>query len=243
MKLALSQIEDFCRRHRINHRFVGGVAYTGWLNSKTSWTIDKKSKTLRFKNSNNLDARRNDGTRRDIDLIILNPSQKINKLMAEFIRSHPEFPPVSIEPVILEDTPQSIFPQFVTAIKKINNDYYFSFDEILEKISLKSLEPWKLKIDDLEITVRHPYADYLAYHFRVPSGVKPKDRQKVDLLKKISLGLDTSEFRSWEVYVQKLSSKKLKKFMTGIYWNSIGNFLGNRGTAFANKFTGSSVHI
>lgn len=236
---ALSQIEDFCQVHRIDHRFVGGVAYTGWLNSKTSWVI--KSKRVILKNANDLQAIRHDSTKRDIDLIILNPSQIINKLLAEFIKSHPEFPPVSIEPVILEATPPSIFPQFVTAIKKINGDYYLSFDDILQKISLKSLEPWKLKIDDLEITVRHPYADYLAYHFRTPSGVKPKDLEKVQLLGKISLEMDKSEYCDWEIYIQKLQAKKLKKFLTGFYWQTIGNFLGNRKTAWANKFTGSTI--
>ena len=239
MKQALTQIEDFCRRHRIDHRFVGGVAYTGWLNSKTSWAI--KSKKIILKNTNDLDAIRSDGTNRDIDLIILNPNQKINKLFKEFLKSHPEFPPVSIEPVILEDTPPSIFPQFVTAIKKIDGNFYLAFDEILQKISQKSLEPWKLTVNDLIITVRHPYADYLAYHFRTPSGVKPKDFDKVQLLGKISQDMDKSEYRNWELYIKKLQSKKLKKFLTGIYWNSIGNFLGNRKTAWANKFTGSQL--
>jgi hypothetical protein len=178
-------------------------------------------------------------------MIVLNPKSDSLTKLNKFCKSKFYFPPVSIEPVVTPHTPPSKLPQFVTALIYDGKNYFFQFDTIKQAIPKSTLQPWHLQLPSgSKITVRHPYADYLAYHFRTPSGLKPKDRHKVTLLKNLSDMLtDKADYQTWEYYIKALTNASgktaFKAKLTNLYWNTIGPSLAHsRLVAFANKFTG-----
>lgn len=276
MDTIIRDIENYCNTHGIEHRFVGGVSYTGLINPSTRYTIDIDKRIIAFKKHNKLEALRTDGTVRDIDLIIFTPSKQKMKDLKQYIKrlkasfqDKEAFPHISVEAAIYPSMGklQTMF-QFVTSILVDENgewgtgNIYLTFDNIKQKIPWKSLERWKVKLENgLTYTVRHPYADYLVYHFRMPSGIKPKDKEKVQKIKQLldetcllgkQKGTDYESheyYSSWVAYISKLHTSggwiKLKAFATKLYWDTIGTDIAHgKGPVskfflnFSNKFTG-----
>jgi hypothetical protein len=125
------------------------------------------------------------------------------------------------------------------------------------------MEDWKIIVGELQYTVRNPIADYFAYQFRSPSGIKPKDKDKLIMLGKLmqsvktegeKIGIDyfsQKYFAPWEEFINKIriTSDPLivtKKVLMSAYWLSIGEYIAHgRGLAktllsLHNKFTGKS---
>ncbi len=255
MEDMLKEIEEYGREHGIQHRFVGGVSYGGLLNERTSYAVDPLNHEVRLKKHNHLTLLREDGTVPDIDLIFFTQNQsEINKLK-EFIRelkwktrNRISFTPsISIEGirVLHEKNTKGQFFQYVTEIGIKNNQYYLFFDEIKEKISAESLEPWTVVLEDgTRYITRNPIADYYAYQFRSPSGVKQKDIEKVKLLKKLAAevvkeGLEHSivynskqYYQPWSNYIKKLQKSTLpavlsKRAILAWYWQTLGTPLSH----------------
>ncbi len=250
MEEMIVDIESFGKENGIKHRFVGGISYGGLLNDKTTYEISVLKREIKLKKHNQPTLLREDGTVRDIDIIFLTQNQaKITKLK-EYVRklkwktrNKISFTPsISIEGVrILDDRQKSgKFFQYVTEIGIKKGQHYLMFDEIKEKISIDSLEPWTVILEnDVRFTTRNPLADYYAYQFRSPSGVKQKDIDKVRLLKKLSAqvireGVKNSIFynskqyyQSWQQYIRKLQRSTLpavlsKRAILAWYWQTIG---------------------
>jgi hypothetical protein len=272
----IRDIETYCNAHSIEHRFVGGVSYTGIVNAATKCTIDIENRVISFKNHNKVEALRKDGTIRDIDLIVFTPSKQKIKELKTYIKTlraqapdKQTFPHISVEAAVYPSMGkiQTMF-QFVTSIL-IDKDgewgtgnIYLIFDNVKQKIPWKSLEKWYIQLENgLRYTVRHPYADYLAYHFRMPSGLKPKDRVKVATIKNLidetfmygkQKGLDyrsSAYYASWVSYISNLQTSggwvKVKAAATRLYWDTIGTDIAHgKGPLskiflnFSNKFTG-----
>lgn len=250
MEEMIVELESFGKENSINHRFVGGISYGGLLNEKTSYEIDVLKREIKLKRHNQLTLLRDDGTVRDIDLIFLTQNQtKILKLK-EYVRelkwktrNKISFTPsISIEGVrLIEDKQKSgQFFQYVTEIGIKNSQYYLMFDEIKEKISPNSLESWAVVLENgVSYTTRNPLADYYAYQFRSPSGIKQKDVEKVKLLKKLSVqvikeGVKNSilfnskqYYQPWQQYIRRLQRSTLpavlsKRAILAWYWQTIG---------------------
>ncbi|HSW96700.1 MAG TPA: hypothetical protein VLF89_02650 [Candidatus Saccharimonadales bacterium] len=263
----ISAIEIYCIKQQLNHRFVGGVSFGGLLNEKTSAEIDIDAKTIKLKRHNKETLLRNDKTIRDIDVIFFcNNKNKINKF-ASFItdlrKSHGNtgtFPDISYEPTIYPHFgKRNHFSQFVTALEvDEENNLYLAFDDVQQKISWESIEPWTVILEDgLTFTVRNPIADYYAYIFRSPAGPKPKDEKKLRYVKKlaeavVNLGkahnpqIDYESqlyYGSWQKYIEKLNKTEnpvtnTKKFWLKVYWQTIGTLFAHIFTRSGNNFTG-----
>src|SRR5258708_10746602 len=190
----IQNIEEYCNRENINHRFVGGVSFGGLLNKQTTYQINIKQKTIHLKNHNPLLLLRSDNTVKDIDLTTLCSDQQKIKNLKTYIMTRKQtaqkddiiFPEVSIENAIYTaKTKRSKVTQFVTALKvDKNNNLFLTFDDITQQIYWESIEPWTIRLEDkTHYTVRNPMADYYAYQFRSPAGIKPKDKEKLIYLK------------------------------------------------------------
>lgn len=268
-------LEDYCTEHKLAHKFVGGVSYAGLLNPHTTFDIDIKHRIVSLKKHNELTSTRHDQTIRDIDLIVFTPDKSKLLELKQFIKHLPEnikikdFPHISVEASIYPSMGRmQTWLQFVTSLQ-VDTDaefghgnIYLVFDQIREQISWKSLEDWQIKLENgLSYTVRHPLADYLAYHFRMPSGIKPKDEEKVKLMlplvhrtlalgKKEGIDYESKEYYgSWMHFVKRLELAhgwtRTKADIMKWYWSSIGTDLAHgKGPVgkfllnFSNAFTG-----
>jgi len=249
----IKNIEAYANEHHINHRFVGGVSYGGMLLENTNYDIDLANKTIHLHNHAPLEVLRGDRSVRDIDLIIL--TQDAKKIAA--FRSHLESlkwdtrlrmgftPPVSYEGLFDLKTNAGGLLQYVTTIHTDGTNPYLVFDKIQRKISWKSLEPWTLVLENgLCYTTRNPIADFYAYQFRSPAGIKPKDVQKIIRLQKLveqmqkmgrkhHINYDGSSYYGpWQKYIEELESSPLssvqtKRALTRWYWATLGTTLAH----------------
>lgn len=261
----ISAIETYCNQHTLNHRFVGGVSFGGLLNDKTTAEINIEGKTVRLKKHNQETLFRKDKTIRDIDVIFFcGDKHKLSKFasfIADLRKNAPKteiFPDISYEPTIYPTFgKRNHFAQFVTALEvDEKNNVYLAFDDVRQKISWESVEPWTVILEDgMKFTVRNPIADYYAYIFRSPAGPKPKDEKKLRYVKKladavIALGKDSNidynsqtYYGAWQTYIEKLNKTEnpmtnTKKFWLKVYWLTIGTLFAHIFTRSGNNFTG-----
>ena len=136
--------------------------------------------------------------------------------------------------------------QFVTSIYiDKNNLPNLVFGNIEEKISWQSLEKWNIILDNnVNYSARNPIADYFAYHFRSPGGIKPKDVKKIKLLQKLTNDLiqkgkikkiyfkTNLYYAPWIKFINLLENNNdfnliFKKIFMKIYWETIGNYLAH----------------
>jgi hypothetical protein len=258
MRSMIADIEQFCVKNNIDHRFVGGVSYGGLLNKTTTYDIDIVNRTVHLKNHNTLALLREDGTVKDIDFIFLTTSssdilklKKFTNRLKWNTRLKISFTPsISFEgplPFIGSTIPGQFF-QYVTEIGVKNGQYYLVFENIVQAISHASLEPWTLILEEgMSYTTRNPIADYYAYQFRSPSGVKPKDIEKLIHLKKLVRAVEKAGravhvnyrsadyFKPWQKYIETLTestfpSVQSKRAITSWYWSTWGtNFAHGKG--------------
>lgn len=259
----LQAIESYCNTNKLNHRFVGSVSFGGLLRKETTHRIDIKKKTVRLLHHAPLSVLRDDGTVRDIDIILFCKEKEKIIALKRFLSSL-KSPLISIEAALYPSFgKRNIFFQFVTALEvDKENRLFLAFDAITQHISWKSVEPWTVILEnDQKYTVRNPVADYYAYQFRSPSGIRPKDMEKVLLLKKladevIKKGnshhinyISDDYYRPWQTYTQQLQqtnrlSVLLKRKLSYYYWKTVGTYFAHgKGTGklflfLSNQFTG-----
>ncbi len=264
-------IENFCQKNKIEHRFVGSISYGGLLTKTTTWKIDIKKKRIHLYRTHELTPLREDRTIRDIDIILLSRDQtKILQLKQYLLQLKQEyqtktpFPLISIEAAIYPKFgKRNPLLQLVTGLEvDKNNQIYLTFDVIKQPISRKSLEPWTLILpNNHAYTTRNPIADYYAYIFRSPAGIKPKDIIKVQLLQKLSSDimqqgkkknidyLADNYYGNWKKFIAKLEKSdtftiRTKKYLLRNYWRTIGTDVAHgKGIwslflSFSNQFTG-----
>lgn len=246
-------IEDYGQDNGIDHRFVGGISYGGLLNEKTTYDIDIQGRTIKLTGHNPLLLLRPDKSVRDIDLILCSyhpdktaPLKRfLNKLKWQVRIKLGYTPPISFEGLMpYGSTPQGLL-RYVTTMQVRDADIYLVFDKIRQQITHASLEPWHVVLEDgTTYTTRNPIADYYAYQFRSPAGVKPKDITKLIHLKKLTdaliaaghkKGIDYASddyYGPWQEYINKLENSTLpsvrsKRFLTQLYWKTIGTTLAH----------------
>lgn len=276
----IKEIEDYCFKNGIQHRFVGGVSYGGLLNKDTTYEIDIQKKIVDLKKHNALTDLRKDGTVRDIDIIVLEGNLKKVSALQDFIytlqegilKKYKVDLPISVEAAIFpEKGERNWLMQLVTAIEVEQSVVYgkgqlhLVFEDLKQPISWATMEAWKVRLENgVSYTTRNPLADFYAYSFRSPGGVKFKDINKLVFLKKMAhtmnaMGLNNNpkidynnseSYGSWKQYIHKLHdssnvSIKLKSIFIRLYWNTIGTYIAHgKGTIghflarFATRFTG-----
>lgn len=246
-------IEDYGRDNDLDHRFVGGMSYGGLLNDETTYKIDVSARTIWLDNHNSLFLLRPDKSVRDIDLILcthhpekIAPLKRfLNKLKWQVRVKLGFTPPISFEGLApYGTTPQGLM-QYVTTIQVKDSKVFLVFDKIRQPVSSQSLEPWHVVLEDgTSYTTRNPIADYYAYQFRSPAGVKPKDITKLIHLKKLadaviaagrkkSIDYASGDYYGpWQDYIDQLENSTLpsvrsKRFLTQLYWKTIGTTLAH----------------
>lgn len=270
----IQQIELYCNKHTLNHRFVGSVSFGGLLNDKTTYDIAITKKAVKLQDHNPVTLYRDDGTVRDIDLILFCDNQKKMLDFKKFLidlehvafRHKVVFPLISVENAIYEGMNiRDPMYQFVTALEvNKKKNLFLTFDDIIQQISWESIEPWKVVLEGeekTEYTVRNPVADFYAYQFRAPGGIKPKDKEKMDYLKKLAERvikegreqqidyLGDTYFTPWRQFIKALAQTThpritAKKVILAMYWSTIGTtFAHGKGvlryvSIFSNQFTG-----
>lgn len=247
LRALILDIEAYCKKNKLNHRFVGGVSYGGLLNKKTTLTVSSDQREIHLHNHNPLTFFRSDKTLRDIDFIFLEGKRAkiiglkryVARLKREVRHKIGRTPSVSFEGLLPHSVaPPKGFLKFVTVLEKHHNRISLRFETIRQPISMTSLEPWTVILEDgMRFTTRSPIADYYAYQFRSPSGVKPKDVEKLVYLKKaVSVMLREAGrgeyYRPWATYTKRLATSTnprvtSKRFITSWYWNTIGTNLAH----------------
>lgn len=263
----INTLETYCQNNNLNHRFVGSVSFGGLLHNKTTWRINIKQRKIFLYQTNPLSLYRTDGTVRDIDIILLTSDIKKINDFSKFIKklkkssSLKSFPLISYEWIQQNNSSKNHLMQFVTAFEEHNNNLYLRFSSIKQKISQASLEAWTIVLSNNQsFTVRNPIADYYAYQVRNPSGIKPKDKEKIKLLKQlvddvVQKGknghidyLSNKYYKPWFEYEKQLQETNnvgivIKRILLIIYWQSIGNYFAHgKGITryflqFSNQFT------
>jgi hypothetical protein len=253
LRHTIHSIQTYAKQHQLNHRFVGGVSYGGLLQDETSYKIDIQARTVTLKNHTPLTLLRPDQSIRDIDLIILSQSNQqlnafgtfIQKIKREAKQKTGLTPPISYEGMFeLGQTPVGIL-QYVTTLHTDGHNKYLVFDKIQQRISDKSLEAWHVVLEDgLTYTTRNPLGDYFSYQFRSPSGIKPKDIQKIVHLDKLAKAiqqegkkynidyLGDEYYGPWQAFINELETSTLKsvqqkKAITRWYWSTLGTTLAH----------------
>lgn len=251
LRKTLKSIETYCKKNEIDHRFVGGVSFGGLLNEHTTYDINQKQRIITLSHHNELQLFRSDGSTKDIDMILFCPDQ--GKLLAfkSFLlqlerdawRQKQLFPIVSYENAIYPHHPQrNVITQFVSALEvDQDNRVFLTFDDAKQEISWESLHPWTVILADQDatnLTVRNPIADFYAYHFRSPGGLKPKDEKKIIYLQKLTKELlhyfpeYDIMYEPWRAFIKQLEKTKngriqLKIVITKLYWATIGTTLSH----------------
>ncbi|NTU47063.1 hypothetical protein HGA88_05545 [Candidatus Roizmanbacteria bacterium] len=274
----IQQLEQYMNENDINHRFVGGVSYAGVFDENSVYSIDIHHARISFASHKPLSLLRADGTVKDIDIILFCTAPEkikalngyINSLRTQAEKEHKLFPLISIESAIYPNSgKRNKLLQFVTAIEIDGTEDFgqgsvaLTFEDLSQRISWKTLEPWTIILDNgITYTVRNPIADHFAYFFRSPSGLKPKDEEKIVHLKKLAQEvvkkgkkanisyLSEDYYKPWERYTADLThstnpSTQTKAQLTRWYWQTVGTtFAHGKGkigqliARLANQFTG-----
>lgn len=260
----IAAIEKYAQKHNVDHRFVGGVSYGGLLDEKTTYTVDIQKKIIKLHKHRSFEFVRADGSVRDIDLIVLNQNTEIIDDFSRYIqtlkwdikqRLH-ILPPISFEGVFKKREKPPGLLEYVTTLHYSAEGYFLVFDKVSQRIPSESLEPWTIQLENgLTYTTRNPIADYYAYQFRSPAGIKPKDVTKILHLSKLvdtmlEQGrkkrinfMDAAHYGPWLDFIYQLErstdpSVQRKRAITRWYWSTLGTaFSHGRGIAGGGALT------
>lgn len=243
----LAGIENYCSQNNLNHRFVGGTL-TDLIGPQTEFEIDAAGKTIRLKGSNPQIMMRGDGTVKDVDLVIFSNNRQTyieaRNTFAAWARTakaeNIPFPQISVEAAYHPGWPKrNRLKQFVSAFEVDGKGHLaLTFGNVRQQIPHESIEPWTVILENgTRLTTFNPVAHRLCYQLRVPSGIKPKDRNKMPTLlefaqKTIAAGLVlginyVTMYQPWITYIDKLQNHpdpltKVKGTATKLYWETLG---------------------
>lgn len=172
---------------------LGGIA-TAAINDAES-IFDHQTDSLIASPSSALPVARANGTRRDIDVLVLD---KLSKEQAGRIKS-------TISEAVGNTLVVSIFGveehHEPTPLRRIGRlatswtskrtvdetgQHYYELAPLIQAVPVESYRPWRLELPDddyREVSILNPAAHMLAYYIRSISGERPKDKQKVDAMR------------------------------------------------------------
>ncbi|MEI6327223.1 MAG: hypothetical protein WCO78_03845 [Candidatus Roizmanbacteria bacterium] len=235
-------LEDIFLKQGVSHRFVGGVSHAGLLEAGYRVeNIDISNKTIAYAATGDLHFQKHSGTTRDIDIVTFYPDEvrmkAVKKDIHEYLRLHYPEVSVTVENAFYNKTPQRIKSFLTTYVWKGGVPHLYHAPLMID-IPEASLEPWHVVIGtEATYTTRHPLADWYSYAMRSSSGVKPKDREKRDLLGVMcnriielgqAVGIDyrsEAYFAHWATFVTLLADDlspdlRLKRTLARLYWES-----------------------
>lgn len=248
-------IEKLAIEMGVEHRFVGGAAYSGLLTPNTSYDVDFTKRVVKLKNHKVLSLKRDDGTVRDVDLMVFCRNEEHLSLFRKRVDELKDalkvkdWPFISIENAIYEGVkkPNKILQFVSNLVVNSNSDFgegkvRFCFEDISQEISWQSLEKWTVELSDgKSYSVRNPYADLLGYMVRTPIGFRTKDLAKLEFLEKlvdlvISIArkknidyFSDQYYAPWLSYFQKISTSRgsvgVKRDLIRGYWKIFGTKL------------------
>ena len=169
-------------------QIIGGVGTVALINPDT--TIDVDRKEVVAPSSLFLSNRREGGTLRDLDILVLssdpNKIHRINSIVSDTVGD-------KLEPSVSNIKPEKALqqqlrkPLGMTAIKSFLSYRYEYKGNIVKAlfpfavpIAPESLETWTLKVKDMKIPIPNPAMSISSYLNRSVIGLRPKDREKVN---------------------------------------------------------------
>jgi len=188
-------------------QIIGGVNTAALEHPET--VIDVENKEIIAPESLHLPTYRADGTLRDLDILVQSDDKTsinhVDKLAKQIIGDSLDVSAFGYKSgEILES--QIKHPFGFIALKTFLSDRYCMSDETMQKalfpfaveMDQASLETWSLLVGDTVIPVPNPAISAINYTNRSISGVRPKDRAKIDRMTDVVFN-KAPELKDWAV--------------------------------------------
>lgn len=164
---------------------------------------------------------RDNGTRRDIDLLVLDvlTSEQATRVRQKISLVVGKYLVVSVfglsnhqQPTVLRRVVKSAAAW--TSERTLDNDGTLRYElyPLQQEVPRESYQPWTLQLPNGHgVSILNPAAHMLAYHMRSISGVRDKDRDKVEKMRKRVFSdpnfkdqIQTGPLRSWKQFADNI---------------------------------------
>lgn len=232
MKNCVDILRPFTRtlehQNAIDVQLVGGIGSAALVHEDT--VIDMEGKNIIAPSDIIVPQFREDGNKRDVDILVLSPDPARQMEIEETAKLH-----------IGSDLDISVFglhriaqlqhqidhPFGWSAMKTFLSDRYVSDDTsglgtkalfpFCAPIDNQALETWNLQIGDSDsVPVPHPGASFLNYLTRSISGLRPKDAKKVGEMASLVFKKQP-EIADWIIDGPGISQFELARVLQGLY--------------------------
>lgn len=255
----LGAIRDRLDSYGFPYVFVGGVISSQIRPETQIGLVYPESRTFSLYNAIPPLVKRENGSVRDVDIVALCPYQDYFGDARADLKRNFRGVPISIEGIRYPYWPErKKLTQFVVGTDADGMGRLFlAFDDIKIEVDPETLAPWGLITEYGTIPVFNPVTHLFRYLVRVPSGLKPKDKEKRDLLSSVAWDfIDKTvpeeevpnffqQYDSWSQFLKRLIGPdeeravwtSLKIWITRTYWNTVGEFVSN-GRGGLSRFVG-----
>lgn len=182
--LADSELHERLSEAGVEYRVVGGIGLQAVILSEG---IDVGSRSIKLNPGASISSVRENGTRRDVDILITPTESKQIKVAKKITEDC--LPDLSISVFGIKSVEQSGRGTWDFISRRIvseqPNRLFMSCDTSVGELPWSILDAWSVK-DQSDQTIYHtigPASHYVAYTNRSITGVRPKDEDKIGLLK------------------------------------------------------------
>lgn len=197
-KNCIEIIEPFTQRisefPEIEMQLIGGVGSAALAHPELQ--VDFEDRTITVPEDLHLPQFREDGNRRDLDVLVLSPDKRevkeVEKFATEVIGDELEISVFGLKETSQLDR-QKQRPFGLSAMKTFLSDRYvsgvngttqvykalFPFQVPFNPVALQT---WSLRVGEMSFPVPHPGMSIANYYTRSISGLRPKDAEKVGLM-------------------------------------------------------------
>lgn len=237
-QLIINAVGNYFDSQNIQHAFVGGTV-ANLIGENTTAIVDVQNKSITLQNGENPSMIRENGTVRDLDILIFTKEedaltksrQAIGDLAEESQAQGLAYPPISIEAAYQPDwnRKRNRWTQLVTMEEfDLLGNLFLTYGHTKQQVDHDTLQTWTYNTNGLSVRSFPPGALWRRYTFRVASGVKSKDKAKVEQLKRFDDQTKDEvpiDYSSWDSYADKLFNhadpltKFIKSPFTKIWWS------------------------
>ncbi len=245
----LGEIRDVLDSYGFPYVFVGGVISSQIKPETQIGMVHPESRTFSLYQAEPPSVKRENGSVRDVDILALCPYQDYFEDAKAELKRNFKGVPITIEGIRYPYWPErKKLTQFVVGTDADGMGRLFlAFDDIKVEVDPETLAPWGLITEYGILPVFNPVTHLFRYFVRVPSGLKPKDKEKVPLLAKLAIDFIKQsmtqdeitnflrQYDNWEEFSERLGGAddtrklwtRLKIWATRTYWNTIGESVSN----------------
>lgn len=221
------------REHTDTYYVVGGLASAALAHPGTRFDIGQR--TIIPPEDLTLPSARENGTLRDIDVLVLSPEEKkiddVQNSVQSVVGDNLEISVFGIDSheMYAEESRHwsRNFKEFLSQ-RTVDEQgrHRYVLRPIEQTVSEESYEPWAMLIpSDDYIQVMHPVAQLMCYKMRSISGLRSKDAQKVEniagnilTIPEFQTELEYGVYKEWQIFanaVERIRKSKLKELASG----------------------------